>query len=90
MAKCASEDLSLLANFRIPIVFGFRVIQAAKGQMCPECGGPMVEIDRTRGNGISFVWYECKKSDCDGQWLKKIEKKQKGCEQFSWLALHNL
>jgi predicted RNA-binding Zn-ribbon protein involved in translation (DUF1610 family) len=42
---------------------------------CPECGGKMVEVDRCRENDMLFVWHECERNDCDGQWLQKIPEK---------------
>jgi hypothetical protein len=39
--------------------------------MCPNCRGAMVEVDRIRENGYSFIWYECVRPGCDGQWLEK-------------------
>jgi len=39
--------------------------------LCPECGGAMAEVERVSENGFSFVWYECTRTDCDGQWLQK-------------------
>lgn len=39
--------------------------------MCPNCSGAMTEIDRVNENGFSFIWYECIRANCDGQWLEK-------------------
>jgi hypothetical protein len=39
---------------------------------CPECSGPMLEIERCFENGTLFVWYRCGRNDCEGQWLQKI------------------
>jgi len=39
--------------------------------VCPECGVPMVEIEKIKEGGFLFIWYECKQDDCDGQWLEK-------------------
>ena len=41
---------------------------------CSECGGQMTEVDRHNENQALFVWYECTRNDCDGQWLKKISQ----------------
>jgi len=38
---------------------------------CPECGSPMIEVDRQIENQITFIWYECVRPDCDGQWLQR-------------------
>jgi hypothetical protein len=45
--------------------------QMASAQRCPECGNRMAEVERRDENGVLFVWYECSRDDCDGQWLKK-------------------
>ena len=37
---------------------------------CPQCGGPMKEADRCKEGSITYVWFECVKADCDGQWLQ--------------------
>ncbi len=38
---------------------------------CPECGEEMKEVERCTENGALFVWFECSKENCDGQWLQK-------------------
>ena len=48
-----------------------RLRQAANRQLCPECGAQMTEINRLSDNGAVFVWYECTKDNCSGQWLQK-------------------
>ena len=48
-----------------------RFRQAADQECCPECGSEMMEVDRCNENGTLFVWCECIKGDCDGQWLRK-------------------
>ena len=48
-----------------------RYYQTAKRHLCPQCRGEMAEVDRVNENGFSFVWYECTRPDCDGQWLEK-------------------
>ena len=45
--------------------------KAAKKHQCPQCGSTMAEAERINENGFSFVWYECTKADCEGQWLEK-------------------
>lgn len=49
-----------------------RFRQVLNKQFCPECGTHMKEVDRCRENGALFVWYQCSRNDCDGQWLQKI------------------
>jgi len=39
---------------------------------CPVCGHMMTKADEREENGDLFVWYECSRNDCDGQWLQKI------------------
>ncbi len=45
--------------------------QALSSQFCHECGARMTEVDRCSENGTLFVWYDCIRKDCDGQWLQK-------------------
>jgi hypothetical protein len=46
------------------------LMSAGEG-FCPECGAIMHETARTCENGSLYIWYECKRSNCDGQWLHK-------------------
>lgn len=39
--------------------------------LCPECGTAMNEIDRLIEGQCIYIWLECSKSTCDGQWLQK-------------------
>jgi predicted RNA-binding Zn-ribbon protein involved in translation (DUF1610 family) len=60
--------------------------QALNSQFCPECGAQMTEVDRCRENGAFFVWYDCSRTDCDGQWLQKtsssaLNSSLGGCHQ---------
>ena len=41
-------------------------------QYCPECSAQMTEVDRRNENQAFFVWYECSRKSCDGQWLQKM------------------
>ena len=45
--------------------------RAVNEKCCPECGARMVEVDRCNENGSLFVWYQCSKNNCEGQWLQK-------------------
>jgi len=45
--------------------------QGIFGVRCPECGNKMVEAERANENGSIFVWYECTRAGCSGQWLEK-------------------
>ncbi len=49
---------------------------AEKEGACPECGGPMTEVDRRNENQALFVWLNCNNNDCDGQWLRKIPSRE--------------
>ncbi len=42
------------------------------GQSCPECSAEMMEVDRRNENQALYVWYECSRNNCDGQWLQKM------------------
>ena len=42
---------------------------------CPDCHATMSEVDQVTENGVCFVWYECPRDDCDGQWLQKTVTK---------------
>lgn len=37
---------------------------------CPQCGSLMKEAERRKEGSITYVWFECVKADCDGQWLQ--------------------
>ena len=49
--------------------------QTQEDKFCPECGANMVKVDHRNEGGTLFVWYECSREDCDGQWLQKISDK---------------
>jgi len=44
----------------------------AKVFSCPQCKGEMQEVHRAQENGYVYIWLECKKPECAGQWLQKI------------------
>ncbi len=46
--------------------------KALDKKCCPECGEKMIEVERCNENGALYVWYECSRNNCDGQWLQKI------------------
>ncbi|MBA7652288.1 hypothetical protein ES703_60118 [subsurface metagenome] len=48
-----------------------RLRQAANRQLCPECNALMTEVDRLSDDRAIFVWYECSRDNCSGQWLQK-------------------
>ena len=48
-----------------------RFRQAEELGMCPECGAVMNEVDHIDEGLYTFIWFECSKSDCNGQWLQK-------------------
>jgi uncharacterized protein YbaR (Trm112 family) len=39
---------------------------------CPECKGEMQESHRQKENGVLYIWLECLKPGCKGQWLQKL------------------
>ena len=45
--------------------------QIREQHLCPECNEDMIITEQQRENGFLFIWYECAKDGCDGQWLKK-------------------
>jgi hypothetical protein len=45
--------------------------QADEFGLCPECGAVMNEVDHLKEGPCTFIWLECSKSDCGGQWLQK-------------------
>jgi len=49
----------------------FKVGQTVNQKYCPQCGANMTEVDRCCENGKIFIWYQCTKNECDGQWLQK-------------------
>lgn len=38
---------------------------------CPECRGLMSIANQFKENDVLFTWYECGRTNCDGQWLWK-------------------
>ena len=46
--------------------------KAEDHNICPECGDRMAEVDRADEGNAVFIWYECSRDDCSGQWLQKI------------------
>jgi hypothetical protein len=45
--------------------------RAKELSLCPECGAVMNEQDRLIEGLYTYIWLECSKSDCDGQWMQK-------------------
>lgn len=45
--------------------------QADELGLCPKCGAVMNELDRLQEGLYTFIWLECSKSGCDGQWLQR-------------------
>ena len=46
------------------------LFNVANNRHCPQCGGLMKEAQRRKEGSITYVWLECVKADCDGQWLQ--------------------
>ena len=49
----------------------FKFRQTVNQKSCPQCGARMTEVDRCCENGKVFIWYQCTKNECEGQWLQK-------------------
>jgi hypothetical protein len=43
-------------------------------QCCPQCGSQMKEAERRKEGATIFVWFDCIKADCDGQWLQSDDQ----------------
>ena len=52
--------------------FSTKFLQALDEHFCPECGSNLMEVERRNENGALYVWYECSRNGCDGQWLQKM------------------
>jgi hypothetical protein len=50
---------------------GDKFIQADEFGLCPECGAIMDEVDCLDEGLYTFIWFECSKSDCNGQWVQR-------------------
>jgi hypothetical protein len=50
---------------------GNKFHQADEFGLCPRCGAVMNEVDRLKVGLNTFIWLECSKSDCNGQWLQR-------------------
>jgi len=59
---------------------GTGVTQAGNIVLCPACGAVMLEADRLREGSHIFIWFECSKKDCGGQWLQKRSQFSMGRE----------
>jgi hypothetical protein len=44
------------------------LFKVTNDRRCPQCGNPMKEAERCNEGSITYVWFECAKADCDGQW----------------------
>ncbi len=52
--------------------FSTKFQQTQIERFCPECNAQMMEVDRRNENQALYVWYECSRNNCDGQWLQKM------------------
>ena len=52
--------------------FSPKFLHALDEHFCPECSAQMTEVDRRNENQALYVWYECSRTSCDGQWLQKM------------------
>ena len=46
-------------------------LDTSNKHLCPECCTVMTEVEQITENSISFIWYECTRDGCSGQWLEK-------------------
>ena len=46
--------------------------QAIYQKSCPECAAPMEKIEHAYEDRTLFIWYQCSRKECDGNWLQKI------------------
>ena len=46
------------------------LFNAANYRHCPQCGGVMKEVEKRKEGLTTYVWLECVKANCDGQWLR--------------------
>jgi len=45
--------------------------QKENRRICPQCNADMIVAEQCRENGFLFIWHECTRDGCDGQWLEK-------------------
>jgi hypothetical protein len=46
------------------------VFNVVNNRRCPQCGSSMNEEVRYKEGAITYVWFECVRTDCDGQWMQ--------------------
>ena len=46
-------------------------VERMKQPACPDCGERMVEVERVKEERYFYIWYECARQNCNGQWLEK-------------------
>lgn len=46
------------------------LLDVVNNRHCPQCGGLMKEAERCKEGSIVYVWFECVKTECDGQWFQ--------------------
>ena len=44
--------------------------------LCPECGSQMDEMGRLNEGDGAYVWLQCGKGGCGGQWLQKKRRSE--------------
>ncbi len=47
-----------------------KLYQVVNHTLCPQCGGRMRELERLKEGTITYVWFECVRAECDGQWMQ--------------------
>ena len=53
-----------------------RLFKVINNQRCPQCSSQMKEADRRKEESVTYVWFECVKADCDGQWMQSYSSLQ--------------
>ncbi len=48
-----------------------KFLKAEGSGRCPECGAVMNEVERCTESGCTYIWFECSRTACDGNWLQR-------------------
>jgi hypothetical protein len=61
---------------------GTKYKRTEESEVCPVCGAAMMQTDKLEVGEYIFVWFECSREDCDGQWSgyeRKLHSAEKEC-----------
>ena len=64
---CCHQDMETKTTHSFPK----SASQKTERHVCPQCNTDMIVAEQCRENGFLFIWYECTRDGCDGQWLEK-------------------